>query len=341
MASAQRSARDPLIARLEATPGAAEFHRAVELLHAAAGPDAAPIGGQGPVAKERIRFRGTLDLAFHASDVTAITPLEDGGHQVDVGFLGLYGTSSPLPAYFTEHLLHADDPEVERGFLDLFHQRLLSLMHRGWAQQRIELTYRGDGSDVFSQKLLAFAGLSGEALAGDQQITAGRLLGQADVLGRQVRSLSQIEALIDAWFPDVQITIEPFLATWIPVPADQRNRMGQGNCTLGSDLTMGAQVLDRTCAFGLTIGPMPLDTCLRFLPSGDLMTELRELLALVNTDQLDYRIDLLLEPAEVPKLVLEGLFSTDQTRLGWSTWLGSSPAVPDPITFHSSSFTPA
>ena len=76
------------------------FFQAVRLLQAVYR-DAPRVGRQGPVDRERIRFRPVLDFAFASSDVAAIreTELEDGSTGVEVltTFLSLYGTASPLP----------------------------------------------------------------------------------------------------------------------------------------------------------------------------------------------------------------------------------------------------
>src|SRR5262245_24285966 len=100
------------LADLEARPGAYEFFTAVSRIEAAY-PDAVPVGHQGPVAKERLRFCSHLSLAFPPSDVVAVEgePLEGGAVRARVTqtFLGLFGPSSPLGPYLTERLLHQDN----------------------------------------------------------------------------------------------------------------------------------------------------------------------------------------------------------------------------------------
>jgi type VI secretion system protein ImpH len=291
------------------------------------------VGGLGPVDRERIRFRPALDLGFPSSDIQTLSERPEGGYILEGTFLGLYGIASPLPSYFTENLLHADDPTVERGFYDIFHHRLYALFHRCWERMHMELGYRADGDDAFSRRAMGLVGLRTEALGTERQTSPGRLMGLAGSLAGQTRSQAQFEAAIRTWFPDVPITIEPCVGTWVMVPPDQRNRLGAANCSLGGDCTLGGEVFDRASTFGVTIGPVPLATYLRFLPSGDLMAELREIIELFNTDSLDYRVDLLIQPGDLPRLTLEGLFSTDQTRLGWSTWIGDPPSQPEPVSF--------
>lgn len=331
MASTHRPARDPLIDRLLSAPAEADFHRAVHLLQASV-VDSVQVGKLGPAEREAVRFRPLLSLAFPAATVADITE-KDKRFQIEGTFIGLYGISSPLPAYFTENLLHADDPTIERAFYDIFHHRLYSLFHRCWERMHIELGYRGDGSDAASRRLMGFAGLRYENLAGDRITTPGRLMSLAGALSGQTRSVTQIESALQSWFPTVPMEIESCVGTWVAVPPDQQNRLGVGNCSLGADCSLSDQVFDRASTFGISIGPVPLETYLRFLPSGDLMTELREVVDLLNSDSLDYRVELRIKPQDAPRLVLEGLFSSDQTRLGWSSWLGEPPTHPDPVHF--------
>ena len=118
MASTHRPARDPLIDRLLSAPAEADFHRAVHLLQASV-VDSVQVGKLGPAEREVVRFRPLLSLAFPAATVADITE-KDKRFQIEGTFIGLYGISSPLPAYFTENLLHADDPTIERAFMTSF-----------------------------------------------------------------------------------------------------------------------------------------------------------------------------------------------------------------------------
>lgn len=336
MATAHRPSLDPVIAGLVAGAPRASFHQLVRQLQDRH-PNAAPIGHQGPAARECVRLRPSLDLSFHSSDIAEVQPPGgEGGDKflVECNFFGLYGTTSPLPAFYTEELLHQDEPTIERGFLDLFNHRLLSLFHRAWEKNAIAAGYRRDGGDAFSLRLLQLVGIPTGALPEGYRLPQGRLLGLAGLLAHQPHSVVQIEAALGHLFPGIPITLEPCIGTWMPVPAAQQNRLGQANCRIGADFSIGDQVFEQSSTFGIAIGPLPLATFLRFLPSGDLMAELRELVDQVNSDSLDWQVELQLAAEDVPRLCLEGFFSTDEARLGWTTWLGDRPAQTGPVRFH-------
>jgi type VI secretion system protein ImpH len=82
-------------------------------------PQGVALGREGPAAQELIRFRPHATLAFPTSDIESITVLEgqDGApprFHMTVNFLGLYGSMSPLPTFYTEDLIIADLDEDDR-----------------------------------------------------------------------------------------------------------------------------------------------------------------------------------------------------------------------------------
>ena len=84
-------------------------------------------GGEGELPEVpwqgRVRVRPELSLAFPAADVRRVELTEDDDPflQVTATFLGLYGSSSPLPTHYTEELMDeaSADSSVSRDFLDI------------------------------------------------------------------------------------------------------------------------------------------------------------------------------------------------------------------------------
>ena len=74
--------------------------------------------------------------------------------------------------------------------------------------------------------------------------------------------------------------------------------------------------------FRVSLGPMGLEDFVEFLPSGDKMNRLREIVDLFVCDSLDSEIELQIRKEEIPELAL----SAPTARLGWSTWLGRRKA---------------
>ena len=97
----------------------ASFFEVVRRLQAKRDADTVPIGHRGPPAREAVRLRPALDLAFGASDLADCSgDATTGPIELTTRFLGLYGTSSPLPACYTELLLY-DDPTSPQTWLQV------------------------------------------------------------------------------------------------------------------------------------------------------------------------------------------------------------------------------
>ncbi len=302
--------------------------RMIQHLH----PEAAPVGHQGPVERECIRFRPPLDLAFASSDVAGIQqiPAERGTRfEVASAFLSLYGAVSPLPAYYTEELFDAEEGSLSRGFLDLFHHRALSLFYRVWEKYRYAVRFASGGTDFYSRRLLALLGLDLALFPKDHRIPAVRLLAFAGLLTQLPRSAASVRGVLAEHFEGTPIDVEPFVGRWIPVAPDQENRLARRNTRLGEDLTLGGRVFDRGGTFRVGVGPVGLDDFMAFLPPGQRMPEMRELVDLLNSDGLDCEVELRLREEEVPPLQL----STRTSLLGWTTWLGRRPGMETRVRF--------
>ncbi len=307
------------------------FFQAVRLIQALF-PESARVGHQGPVEREALRFRPTLDFAFAASDVSGIREEEDGRagrFDVFTTFMGLYGTQSPLPSYITENLFEADENSLTRGFLDLFHHRLISLFYRSWEKYRYDVQFETGGRDGLSKKLLLLLGIDPEDLPADHRVPAVRLLGLAGLITQVPRSAGSLKGMLNEFFDGVPFEVEPCVGRWLPVPADQRNGLARMNTTLGRDLLLGEQVFDRSCTFRVSAGPLSYEDYQSFLPCGERLSELREVVDAMNADCLDYEIELRLREEEVPPLQLSG----PTARLGWSSWLGRREGMETRVRF--------
>jgi type VI secretion system protein ImpH len=306
------------------------FFQAVRLLQQGM-PGSVPVGYQGPLDKELIRFRPVLDLAFASSDVAAISEATgpEGQPRYDMAttFLSVYGAVSPLPMYFTEDLLNQDDESLQKEFLDLFHHRAISLFYRVWEKYRYTSLFVSDGSDYFSRRLQMLLGI--DRLPPTHRVSAVRLQGFAGLLTQIPRSSASLRALISDYFEGIPVRIDSCVGRWLPIPDDQRNRLALANTRLGKDLSLGERVYDVGCTFRVSLGPLPLAEYMAFLPCGDKMPELRELTDLMNGDGLDYEVELQLKEAEVPPLQLSG----PTARLGWSSWLGRRDGMESRIRF--------
>jgi type VI secretion system protein ImpH len=87
---------------------------------------------QEPFRSEQIKIRPDLSLAFPAADVANVENLsnETADFEITATFLGLYGSSSPLPTFYSEDLLDEAiaAESVTRDFIDIVNARIFSLI---------------------------------------------------------------------------------------------------------------------------------------------------------------------------------------------------------------------
>lgn len=325
MAAEGRTADSRIDDRLFETARQVSFFQAVHLLERYFQPPAR-VGHQGPVSQEIIRFRPEASLAFPSSDVSSIERLPEEGRdkprfRVTTTFLGLYGATTPLPAFYTEEILwkeREDDPV--RAFLDIFHHRLISLFYRIWTKYRYYIQFEPEGSDEFSRRMLGLVGLGTQGLADSAGIPAVRAVRYAGLLTQQPRSASALEGVLCDFFEGIPVEVEQFSGRWVPIKSDQRSALGRRRCRLGTDCVVGSRVYGRSSSFRVRVGPMGLNVFLGFLPGAENFEALSALTRLFVQDRLQFDVELLIQTEELPRLQLK---SDGQLRLGWTTWLSS------------------
>jgi len=339
MAGPDRAPGSRLITTLLARAPHASFYQLVFLLEQLYQPKTA-VGTAGSAAGEVLRFRPDLSFAFPVSDVAAMecTRTVPPQFRLTTTFLGLYGTTSPLPPFYTEDLIARDDrDDPVRAFLDIFHHRLLSLLYRAWVKYRYPVQFRVSGDDQYSKRLFAFLGLGTEAFTSSTELPSSRLLRYAGLLNQRPRSAAALEGLLSDAFGDLRVRIEQCTGQWVPIPPQQQAVLGRPHCILekqgkpgdaflGQQCALGEQIFGRQSSFLITLGPMSHDSFLKLSPEGDRIRLLSALVEMFTQDRFDVDIELILDGAEVPVLRLTSQDEETSCRLGHNTWL---PAWPD------------
>jgi len=324
MASDERTGTPRLIQDLTAGARGFSFFQAVRLLEASE-PDRPRVGRRGPVREEAVRFRPNLSFGFPGADLDRVEPLEGDGppYRVTVNFLGLYGASSPLPAFITEDILDADpDESGQRDFLDLFHHRLISLFYRCWRKYRHQVQYRAGAKDETSGRLYALAGLGMPELREGLALDRERLLSYLGLMALRGRSPAKIAGVLTDYLGGVPVQVESFVPRTVHLGPAARNAVGRRHTRLGRDFVLGSNVRDISGKFRVVLGPMSLARLRRHLPGAPDHAPVRALVRLMLSEPLAFDVTLRLKADEVPKWDLE---PEGPCRLGWTTWLGKRP----------------
>jgi type VI secretion system protein ImpH len=300
----------------------------------------------------RIRVRPNLSLGFPDTDIDAIERLPaaqaiedsqsieggDGAHagvdayRVTANFFGLYGVSSPLPTFYTEDLIddHREGRHARREFLDILHGALYPQLFEAWRKYRLQLRAVEEGDPDALDMLYAFAGLGSvqqrESLPG-----AGGLLRYLNLFAQRTRSAMGLRTLLADAFAPATIDVESCEPQWVPIPRDQRLRLGLQAHALGQDCPLGVQVQDSDNLLHIVIGDLPEALFQQLLPGAQGHRTLQFLVRFYLTRPLQVSVELRLKKGEGHGARAG---AAEWSRLGLDTWLpGEQAAGPSPARF--------
>lgn len=296
---------------------------------------AAALGGAATCREERIRFGHDPSLTFSTSDVLGVRELElppdgaEGGEprravHVTTTFLGLTGAVSPLPSYLAEELAQEEEPARQRQFLDLFHHRALSFLHRGVAKHDVPGSALSDQTDDWARRLLALLGrdLPPGAVLPPDAPPRWALLRFAPLLAERALTAAGLEACLADLLADslggAQVAVEQFVGSWVTLAADERSRLGTAASELGRSLVLGERIYDRSGCFRIVLGPLDAEGYAR-CSAPEQVRRVRSAARALAGDELDVEIVLRLSSDAAPGCVLS---SRGRSRLGRNTWLG-------------------
>lgn len=312
------------------------FFQLVELLNQMAVAWQNPTGSPRP-ADEAIRFKSTASLAFPTRDIIALETSERGQFELEVSFLGLHGSQSPLPGYYLDSLAWEDAQNENRltDFLNVFNHRLLTLLHHIWRKYRYYICFDGKGDDAFSQRMFSLVGLGSEVVRNKLQINHGKMLAYAGLLASPGRAPEVICSLVSHCFNLADVTLHSWQLRKVSIPPEQQNRLGsrvkvrgklyREKSVLGGNFSLGAQVPDRSGKFLLSINKLTREQFLSFLPNGANYAPLVMFVAFIMRDQFAWDLRLGLAEQQVGGMVL----GTEQNNLlGWTSFLGQPERKP-------------
>lgn len=278
---------------------------------------------------EKITFSVMHTLGFPLSDISALKyngKQEVSGHHIEtlnfnmeVTFLGLHGSNSPLPSYYQEVIAKYDAKgSLLKGFFDFFHNRLIGLLHRSMRKYRYYVRYEPGALDSFSHWICCIFGLSNQELRHQSPINWARLLTFAGVLASRNRSPTAIASVVSHAFFHDDVEVEEWVQRRVDIPEEQCSQLGQQNMLLGENTIIGNQVPDISCKFNIYIKNLSFERFQDFLPHGRDFKSLRDLVEFMLRDQHAYDIKLGLGEQQARPVILSDEY---EGRLGWSTFL--------------------
>ncbi len=347
-----RPATSDLVSHLSKSARRYSFFQAVDLIQKTLD-DGREVGTHLMPEDERVIFEVSNDLGFPTSDIKAIRGIgrpsngagtqagrappgrnsADGGAQLEghangvdrilmtVNFLGLHGSSSPLPTYYTETIAkYSTRDSLLKGFFDFFHNRLVGLLYRVIRKYRYYLLYKPNARDNFSRHIFSLFGLSDAALRDESQINWAQLLCFAGLMATRNRAPGVVASVFERAFLLDKVTIDEWIYRKVDIDAKQKWSLGRMNSILGQDSIAGDRAPDMSSKFRINLHNLDYARFADFLPNGKDHFPFRKLVEFMLRDQFSYDLKLCLFAGEARPIVLD---PHDEGRLGWSSFLGS------------------
>jgi type VI secretion system protein ImpH len=277
---------------------------------------------------KRIRTRPDLSLSFPETDVTSVKlmPGQPSRFSITATFLGIYGTASPLPTFYTEDLLQeqAQDRSVSRDFIDLFNTRLYALYFAVWSHYRLFYKICESRDAEALHRLYCLIGFEGPALRDSLDDSYG-LIRFTGLLTQLVRSAEGLQVLL-ADIIGEEVEIEQGIERTAQIPEDQRLYIGQGGNTLGETTYLGREIADRMGKFRIRIGPLSGESFTKVLPDKPLFQNICSLIRTYMDQPLIWDADIALARED---LAVARLGFDTWSQLGFNTWIYSGSAPED------------
>ncbi len=278
---------------------------------------------------KQIRVRPDLSFAFPETDVISIEETPDAPEHflITATFLGLYGASSPLPAFYTEDLFEEQSQEqtISRDFLDVFNSRLYSLYFQAWASRRLFFNLIEEQNQDVLERLYCLIGLGGERLREGVENHYGKLR-YAGLMTQLPRSAAGLQSLLADVLDEESLRVVQCVERTVKIPREQRFVLGLSGNTLGKDACLGNEISDLLGKFRITVGPLDIEKFNLYLPDKPAFHELKTFIGFYLDQPLSWDLEAMLKPVETGTTKLG---DEQWCRLGWNTWLFSEGFPPE------------
>ncbi len=279
---------------------------------------------QGP---DKLLFLTDPSLGFPSSDIAKLNRIgetETSPIALTVNFMGLHGSSSPLPDYLLEPIAQSrnegpDSPQ--QGLTNFFSNRIVWFLYLIWRKYRYDLRYKEGAKDQFSNWVLALIGLEGADIREGSSIDFAKLLAFAGLLAGRTRTPEQMENIIAHMFDLAGVEIHEFTKRVVNIDPSQQLSLGQANASLGHDTVIGTKIRDIAGRFTIELKALSFKRFGDFLPSGKDFGKLKELVEYLLKDQLAYDLQLSLDQGAAPCLRIG---CKENGYLGWTSFIGNA-----------------
>jgi len=292
---------------------------------------------RGHDPQRAIRVRPVLDMNRPQSSVVRITRVDASApdalktgkkgelsvgegpiYDVETSFLGLYGASSPLPNFYTEDLILAEqeDQSGGRAFLDVFQQRLYDLYLRAQEKHRplYDLTESADARLL--EVLWSLIGLRAPELRA-QVPDSHLLLRYLSLFAARQRSAAGLQAMLEDFIGST-VTVNQCVQREFRVPTRYRLSLGEHGHCLGEGSVLGSLAREFSGRIEILIGPLSHSVFNTLMNEGENWSLLISLIRYYLNTPVECNLLLTIGANEAQPLALG---DAQWACLGQSSWL--------------------
>jgi len=284
-------------------------------------------GGEGQEMPSgfAIRTHPNLSLAFPPGDIDQINEIETeeySGFEVTANFLGLYGSSSPLPTFYTEDLMNeaSDDESAARDFLNIINQRIFEVFYAVCMKYRQTFQIIEANNPAHLERLFCLLGIGDKPIR-EKVADPYQLLRYLGLMTQRPRSGMGLELILRDALNGISVSIVPCVERRSIIPEDQRVFLGSTVHSLGMNTIIGEEVADRMGKFRIRLGPLNTAAFRSFYPGAENYALTCFLTEYYIVEQLDYDIEVILAEGEARTVRLG---DPDRSQVGLNTWIFSS-----------------
>lgn len=252
--------------------------------------------------------------------------------KVAINGFGLFGPNGVMPLVFTEYvkerMTHNDDHALG-DFVDIFHNRLIMLFYRAWADANscATLDYR---DEKFTDYIISLCAASFSKKQTADSIPSHSRWHNAGHLLRQARTAEGLKNILTGFF-NVPVKIEEFVSRWLQLPDDEKTCLGNPKGTqLGIDTLLGSKVMSTQHHFQIQMGPLDQQQYEQFLPNTHKYRQLRDWVRTYVGMEFSWDIKLILDKKSCSTT---GLALGHKKCLGRNSWLGNVSDVENCSTY--------
>jgi type VI secretion system protein ImpH len=207
--------------------------------------------------EESVHVQPSLTFEYPGSEIVeANVDEEKQRYNVLASFLGLYGSSSPLPSFYSDDLIDAelDGDDSTKSLFDIFNQRLYELLFQ--ASKKYRLLYSvEDKSGIGHDFLYNLLGINQKDISRGIPNTT-RFLRYIDIFNRHPHSALGLKTILEDALEGLQVDIQQCVPRNVKIPAEQRLKVGKQGNQLGVNAVLGHEVLDHSGKIIISIGPL-------------------------------------------------------------------------------------